>query len=451
MAAPTSPSERVATQTPNASTTPTSDATPSPTSIPRTSAVTGTDRLYTSESVFDGLASEGVDPPDFVFVELGEHSNNLAARSFDDPDQWLASFAEWGREMGYVENYVSAFDEDTIQFAAEVYRDESGAEKSFDSQADDLKNRSNEYFKNIGLTVISSGEVEGGSVGEETFRYRARLADPDFGESGDLVIVMTRDANLIASVRWIAESNILVGETVGLAQGLLDAFGTALLVSSQPTPTAVPKATLTPTAVPTAGPTPSPIPTQVPIEIGNAQTEFVDYVDDQSNFSISFPVDWELADIDSEVRTYVAAILEEIGLPSQVPQVVFLANGWTEAEFTNLSIVVEVVPPSISSLSQYLDASVDGLLLANPNAEILETYTTPISGSPAGVIVLWQAGVDIDPELSDYTNRVFAAVFVNNGIGWAVLCSTTWFTLDFNDSQVGEICEEVVRSFDLSN
>jgi len=210
-ATPTAPTESVATQSPDASTSSTDDATPSPTSVPEPTVTSEADSQYTSESVFDGLASEAVDPPDFLFVELGEHPNNLAARSFDNPDKWLERFTDWGREMGYVENYVSAFNDDTIQFAAEVYGDDSGAEKSFDGQTDDLESRSNEYYKNIGLTVISSGEVDGGMVGEETFRYRARLADPDFGESGDLVIVMIRDANLIASVLWVAESNILLG------------------------------------------------------------------------------------------------------------------------------------------------------------------------------------------------------------------------------------------------
>jgi hypothetical protein len=291
--------------------------------------------------------------------------------------------------------------------------------------------------------VISSEEVDGASVGEETFRYRARLADPDFGESGDLVIVMTRDANLIASVLWVAESNILVGETVDLTQGLLDAFETALVVSSQPTPTAVSKPTPAPTVVPTMGPTPSPIPTAVPINIGNV-TGFVDYVDDRNNFAVSIPSDWMLADIDPEVKAAVAALAEKLGVPSQGPQVVFIAN--EPVGDASVSVIVEYVP-GWASLSEYMDVSIYQLSVAAPDADILETYITPISGRSAGVVVYTRPATFIDPVLSDYTMWSFSAVFLNDDVGWTISCLTV--ALDIEDSPFVETCEEVVRSFDL--
>ena len=125
---------------------------------------------------------------------------------------------------------------------------------------------------------------------------------------------------------------------------------------------------------------------------------------------------------------------------------VFIAN---EPEGNASVVVVVEAVPALTSLNQYIDASIDGLLVTADDVENLETYITPISGRSAGVIVYTRPGTFIDPVLSDYTLRTVSAVFLNDDVGWALTCVAV--ALDIEASPFVETCDEVVRSFDLDN
>ena len=423
-----SSSEPDATQSPDASTPPASDATSSPTSVPEA------DLRYTSESIFNGLASEAVDPPDFVFIELGEQPNNLAARSFEDPDKWLERFEEWGREMGYVGNYESVTNFDTIQYSAEVYGDRAGAEKSFAKQTDDLPKRTSEYYKDIGLNITSSEEVNGESVGDDTFRYRIRFADADTGESGDLVVVMFRDGNLIASVGWVAEFNILIGETVDLAQGLLNAFSLASLAPSEPK--------VAPTTVPAPTQTPVPTQTSVPVEIGGVPPGFTQYVDNRNGFSIAIPSDWEVDEsLIGQFDEQAADDFESLtGLSLQGTRTMFSAS-----EPVDFKAVLTVTATVTNATFVDLDASVEMLRAVNPTIVMLNQYQTLLSGEIAAVFEYSYPGSFITEALANQTLRVTAATVLKDQVEWGFNCTT----LDVMDTASVEACQAVLANFEF--
>ena len=211
-----------------------SDATSPPPSNPVATTLPAVDH-YTIESIFDGLSLHDFDPSKFTFIGPTEVSNRASASSFDDPDLWLGLFAEWGREMGYEKEYTLENGHDDLFIRSSIYGDESGAKKAFKAIND-------EYYGNITeeMTEISKiskmefvgGEVDGESIGDETFRYRMRHTSSDGFATVYVVFVTARDANMISTVALSSDENIFVADAVDVLEGLLDAFNSALLTAS---------------------------------------------------------------------------------------------------------------------------------------------------------------------------------------------------------------------------
>ena len=186
-----------------------SDATSTPPSNPVATTLPVADH-YTIESIIDGLSLDHVDPSKFISIESTEISNRSLALGFEDPDLWLGRFAEWGREMGYIKEYTLENGIGGLILRSEIYGDGSGAKKAFKAFNDEYVENLERLNKTEMVESASSGEVDGGSMGEETFRHRNRTNFIDDFDSFHNVFVSTRDGNMISSALWGSEENMFV-------------------------------------------------------------------------------------------------------------------------------------------------------------------------------------------------------------------------------------------------
>ena len=211
--------------------------------------------------------------------------------------------------------------------------------------------------------------------------------------------------------------------------------------ANDPTATVEPTSTSTPVLKPLS----TAIPTSIPIQIDSGSAELQKFVDERNKFSISVPSDWKPLEIDTDFfKDIVQAAAESIGLPPQGPQLLFVASDPIGS--ANMSVIAEVIDPTFS-IDDLLEAQVVGLQAGIPEAVILETFQSPISGRSAGLFVYSMPGTLIDPSLAHLTTRSLAASIAVDGVGWTISCLTT----DEDDASVIELCDSIVRSFEIDN
>lgn len=175
-----------------------------------------------------------------------------------------------------------------------------------------------------------------------------------------------------------------------------------------------------------AKPAPTPAPTPAPSTETVIPSHFTTYTDEVGLFSISYPPDWEPAlSVMEELVEYTTDILKNIDedLPIEEATLIFLGGKPTETGYLpNVSIVLEPLPPGVSTCDEYAEASVRGVKAVVQDYNEFSRIKTTIDGREA--TILEYEGTF--PEIGKW--RYLATTLVQGKTGWTVSCC----------SQVGE-------------
>lgn len=175
------------------------------------------------------------------------------------------------------------------------------------------------------------------------------------------------------------------------------------------------------------------------------------YTDEIASYSISFPGQWVLLEVDdAAVAELLGALADGSDVPLEGVATVFAAGADDASSYPdpNVNIVIEPLPSDMSA-DDYASLAISG---AEDLLESLETTSrsrVEIGGREAIVVRSSYALSEVDPTQAEETRWWTVQLAVpDSGVGWTVSCGTAGVSVD----DVGEdldTCDDVVRSFRL--
>ena len=134
--------------------------------------------------------------------------NRFAALRQSDIEWWLPRYEEWGRIAGYMRTFESAFpQEGSITSEVGVYRTVQGAKNSWGPSLERLQKAFCDR-NDSDSESIKCGEVEGGSLASDTFRFHEKRKPKGFsffGSGAEYFTIIFREGNVVGSVSWSAK------------------------------------------------------------------------------------------------------------------------------------------------------------------------------------------------------------------------------------------------------
>jgi hypothetical protein len=168
------------------------------------------------------------------------------------------------------------------------------------------------------------------------------------------------------------------------------------------------------------------------------------YSDETSGFSISYPAEWEIVQVD---RDAVAELVDvDIGT-AVFPLTVGLQlpdNKWDP----NVNIATEALPAKIDS-DQYAAATKQALVDALPNYTLSEQTKAIVGGRDSVLLHSSFPVSDLVPGVDGYSSQVML-ITTEGARGWAVSCTIIGSEASADPDDL-ETCNSVVRTFKLSS
>jgi hypothetical protein len=206
---------------------PTGTSIPEPTAVPTATVVnTPISNPYPLSITLDRLT---LVPSDlggaFYLGETIAVTNDVAIEGSPDPDRYRVFAESWGRINGY--RVIIADDPlSTVVFSTvSLYRESAGAHSSFETGTTESAQDREKYAADTGFEILLYEELDGPTIGDESFRYRHRTMEPlfDDGEPAlEEITVQFRDENMLGTVTYFdANEYIDIADVDDLARTML--------------------------------------------------------------------------------------------------------------------------------------------------------------------------------------------------------------------------------------
>jgi len=137
-------------------------------------------------------------PWQITFQNEAATSNEQAAQTFANPQEWLNSYEQWGRTGGHTATYGAPGGEGaSLEAQVEAYSTADGAKKALAALRDFMASgQALAAFAQQGYTEAKVDEIDAAEVGNESASYRLEVTAN--GQRFDTLVVMFRRDSVLA-------------------------------------------------------------------------------------------------------------------------------------------------------------------------------------------------------------------------------------------------------------